>query len=105
MINRVLNFINLFYSPETVDKFTCGLCYWFAHILYYRFSGEFSDVAIMYDGIVNHFVTRIGGRVYDITGDVTDKYPDVVPWEEAVLKEDYNIRAIIRDCILKENGM
>ena len=35
----------------------------------------------MYDPIVNHFVARIWGRLYDITGDVTDKY-EVVAWDE-----------------------
>ena len=34
----------------------------------------------MYDPIINHFVAQIGDRLYDITGDVTDKYK-VVEWE------------------------
>lgn len=28
----------------------------------------------MYDQVINHFVTEIYGRLYDITGDVTGKY-------------------------------
>lgn len=34
----------------------------------------------MYDQVENHFVTQIQGRLYDITGDVTEKY-QVKPWD------------------------
>lgn len=60
-------FIKLFAGTETV--FTSGLCYWFAHILTSKFGGE-----IVYDAIEGHFVSRIVGRVWDVTGDITDKY-------------------------------
>ena len=45
----------------------------------------------------NHFGTKINGRVYDITGDVTFKY-EWKPWSEV---DDELLRArIIRDCIM-----
>ena len=34
----------------------------------------------MYDLTENHFVALIDGRLYDITGDVTEQY-SVIPWE------------------------
>lgn len=73
--------------------FTCGCCYWFAVILHSRFPNS----VIMYDQIENHFVTQIENRLYDITGDVTDKYK-VIPWDsldDALLKT-----RIVRDCIM-----
>jgi hypothetical protein len=51
----------------------------------------------MYDEAANHFGTRIKGKVYDITGDVTTKYK-WVPWESIT---DSSLRArIVRDCIM-----
>ena len=52
---------------------------------------------MMYEQIENHFVTEIGGRMYDITGDVTEKY-DVEPWEE--LDDSSLKKRIVRDCIM-----
>ena len=51
----------------------------------------------MYDQVANHFVVEIDGRLYDITGDVTDNY-DVEPWDE--LDDDLLKQRIIRDCIM-----
>lgn len=51
----------------------------------------------MYDQIENHFVAEIEGRLYDITGDVTDKY-DVIAWDD--LDDDLLRARIIRDCIM-----
>ena len=51
----------------------------------------------MYDQVANHFVAEIDGRLYDITGDVTDAYK-VEPWDE--LEDDLLRSRIIRDCIM-----
>ena len=51
----------------------------------------------MYDQVENHFVTQIQGRLYDITGDVTEKY-QVKPWD--ALDDELLKKRIIRDCIL-----
>jgi hypothetical protein len=51
----------------------------------------------MYDQVFNHFVTEIDGRLYDITGDVTEKY-NVIPWDE--YSDDLHRIRIIRDCIM-----
>ena len=87
------------YRREVIECFTQGCCFWFAHILKARF-GE--DAEIMADYVVGHFGTRIRGRVYDITGDVTDGYNGVPyrwePWED--LKDDELKSRIFRDCIM-----
>lgn len=77
------------------ETFTGGYCYWFAVILSERFVGSH----IQYDPIEGHFVTEIGGRLYDIRGDVTEQYQDVREW----YSEEYcmEIPSIVNGCILK----
>lgn len=92
----VENFLKRFHSSENVDEvFTCGCCYWFAAVLFGRFIRD--GATIMYDEVANHFGTRIKGRVYDITGDVTDKYK-WVPWES--ITDSAHRARIVRDCIM-----
>lgn len=74
--------------------FTQGCCFWFASILCERFP---TNSRIMYDQVMNHFVAEIDGRLYDITGDVTDSY-NVEPWDE--LDDDLLRQRIVRDCIM-----
>lgn len=103
---KVYNFISRFTSNgkrlEVIDAFTNGCCYWFAEVLFMRFwMDNDSDIAngmsIMYDQVANHFGCRINGRVYDISGDVTDDYK----WEEYDgLKDEALTKILERDCIL-----
>jgi hypothetical protein len=51
----------------------------------------------MYDQVANHFVAEIDGRLYDITGDVTDTYK-AEPWDD--LDDDLLRARIVRDCIM-----
>ena len=52
---------------------------------------------MMYDSVINHFVCRIHDRVYDITGDCTEKYN----WSRWPTFEDIRWeRRVVRDCIL-----
>ena len=90
---EVAKFLKRFHLNQDVDAvFTCGCCYWFAVILHQRFP----DSRIMYDVVGNHFATEIGGRLYDVTGDVTGKY-DVIPWD--TFKNTNHGAKIIRDCV------
>ena len=93
--NSVSGFLKRFHENKDVDTvFTNGCCYWFAFILAERF---FWEARIMYDQVANHFGTEIRGRVYDITGDVTESY-NWEPWddvEDTMLKD-----RIKRDCIM-----
>ena len=94
-MNDMINtFLMRFHDYENVDDvFQKGCCYWFSMILHMRFP----DSRIMYDQAFNHFVTEIDGRLYDITGDVTEKY-NVIPWDE--YSDDLHRIRIIRDCIM-----
>ena len=54
---------------------------------------------IMYNPIDNHFATKIGHTLYDITGKIDSK--EFEPWDEFA-QEDYLLtQRIIKDCILK----
>lgn len=96
--DEVLSFIARFTSngraTEVIDTFSCGCCYWFAHILHDRFGDQ---SYIVYDEIENHFATYIDGRIYDITGDVTGKYK-MLSWVAYGFDESLRKR-IVRDCI------
>ena len=95
--DEVMKFISRFTSGDkkaaVEECFTCGCCYWFAHILKYRFQGE-----IVYDEIENHFGCKIGDIVYDITGDVTAKYKWIT-WFQLLIRDDLLYRRILRDCV------
>lgn len=94
MVSTIEHFLARFHLADDVDTvFTNGCCYWFAVILHCRFP----DSTLMYDQVENHFVTQIQGRLYDITGDVTEKY-QVKPWD--ALDDELLKKRIVRDCIL-----
>lgn len=107
---NILKFINHFTlngkQIQVIECFTCGCCYWFAHILYSRF-GEVDEYGnpcehsnIYYDEVENHFCyyDEITDKFYDITGDITGKY-DMKPWYELVHKDELLFNRIVRDCI------
>lgn len=97
----IQSFIKQFSSySNPIECFTCGMCYWFAHILYHRFQHE-KSVAIMYDPIMNHFGCKIDQEVYDITGIVSNEY-DWYPWNEYASQDPAHTARIYRDCIYKE---
>ena len=92
--SKILNFIHKFtelYKNEVETVFTSGCCYWFAYILCARFGGE-----MMYDPIANHFMCMCDGRIYDITGDVSDRY-NAIRWEE--FDDDLEKSRIVDYCI------
>ena len=94
MVSTIEHFLARFHLADDVDTvFTNGCCYWFAVILHCRFP----DSTLMYDQVENHFVTQIQGRLYDITGDVTEKY-QVEHWD--ALDDELLKKRIVRDCIL-----
>jgi hypothetical protein len=81
---------------EVIECFTEGCCFWFASCLFERFSDY--DPTIMYDVVTNHFGCKIEGRVYDITGDVTDQYNWEI-WYKAYWDDSERGERIFRDCI------
>ena len=96
----VLDFIEQFRELGATNCFSNGMCYYFSIILKERF-GPF--VSLMYAEVDNHFGTRIADRIYDITGDVTDKY-DWTLWSRMLIKDPLLYERILRDCIAKERG-
>lgn len=94
-MSSVDNFLKRFHESMDIDEvFTSGCCYWFAYILFVRFIRD--GAVIMYDEVANHFGTKIAGRVYDISGDVTEKYKWVT-WDS--ITDELHRERIIRDCI------
>lgn len=94
-MDEISHFLKRFHSYNEVDDvFTRGCCYWFAIILFFRFESKKPE--IMYDDIANHFGTRVGDRVFDITGDVTSEY-QWKPWSE--MDDELHRSRIERDCI------
>lgn len=90
---QVKHFIDSFHiGDNTVDYvFTNGCCYWFAQILCEAFNGK-----LVYDEVENHFASLINGRIYDITGDITNKY-NMVLWDD--IDDDYHKNRIIDSCV------
>jgi hypothetical protein len=98
----VENYIQQFrqFGEDVVDCFSNGMCYQFMVILQKRF-GPLCTTPL-YDEITNHFATKIGDRIYDINGDITDdpRYN----WKRwtSVVAEDYcRSQRIYHDCVDK----
>lgn len=94
---EILRFISRF--SGSIETFTSGCCYWFAHILATRFRG-YADIVLAV--VENHFVVRIGECLYDVTGDVTEEYKDsvLVAWRDMEKYDSLQKGRIIRDCIM-----
>lgn len=94
----MLGFIGHFQNEGTVTTFTEGCCYWFAHILAERFCGG----TIMYNPVDNHFAALIGGRLFDITGELAvEDLADWVLWDVYQLVEPLDAGRVYDNCILK----
>lgn len=100
MQTDVIEFINKFkalHPQEIEDCFLHGNCYWFAFILAERFDGE-----IWYLPIDNHFITYIGLKFYDISGEVKVAADEPhYRWKYYRLIEPFESYRIQRDCIDK----
>ena len=98
---EVLKFIHDFkmydHSGEVTDTFTRGYCYWFAHILHSRFP----DSDIMYYAVGNHFACKIEDRIFDITGDITDKNLYFEYWDKYKNFDAEDYARVLRDCVYK----
>lgn len=94
----ILDFINYFKNAQEI--FLNGCCFWFAFILQERFGGT-----MMYEPVENHYLQEIGGRLYDVSGDVTDQYgasKHLMRWSDMEQFDSSLYRRLIRDCIKKE---
>lgn len=97
---EILDFIKHF--SGAMETFTSGCCYWFAYILSERFPGA----VIEYMPVPGHFIASIGGRLYDVTGDVTEAYENEfrVRWDGMDSYDPEVRRRVERDCVLKSNA-
>ena len=97
---KVLRFIRDFKRFDTgqvTRTFTNGYCYWFAFILHTRFP----DSEIVYYSAGNHFACKIGNRIFDITGDITDKNLFFESWDEFQKIEPLEAQRVTQYCITK----
>ena len=88
------------FGTDVRRAFTEGCCYWFAYIL----KGRFPESArIIYLPEASHFVTKIGEKFYDITGNVTKKYArnKKEDWEEFQKYEQKKAEKIGKECLCR----
>lgn len=97
----IKDFRNYETGKEIIERFTQGYCYWFAYILINRFpDGE------IYYNTMNHFVFKYNNRLYDITGDCTDKWDNeyLYDWNEYQKKEkDSEHIKLLEHCCINKN--
>ena len=94
----ILDFIKQFRDLGATNCFSNGMCYWWAQTLQFRFASH--EPKIVYDQVANHFGCEIAGKVYDITGEITDKYT----WEDFFAleeKDELLFNRLLRDCVFK----
>lgn len=97
----ILNYIKQFrdFGPQVENCFSNGMCYHFSLILCARFRDNAWRV---YDPIINHFAVQIDGRIYDITGDITDNTEyNWKLWDSYQYEDPLHTEHIRRDCMWK----
>lgn len=96
----ILNYIKQFRDLGAENCFANGMCYHFTVLLRQRFGS--AHCPILYDQVANHFATLIEGRIYDITGDITENQEyHWERWNDIHQKDPALEKRIRRDCILK----
>ena len=95
---EILHFIKQFETAK--DCFLHGCCYWFAVILKYRFSRQ-ESCTIMSHVVDNHFATLIGGKLYDVSGEISRD--GFMAWSEVPDYDCLEYKRIVRDCVLMED--
>ena len=91
------------FGDDVRKCFSYGMCYHFALILHIRFRDE--DAHKLYDPINGHFAVKINGRIYDITGDITEEtIYEWVRWSDLRFGDPALAEQVRRDCIWKVPG-
>lgn len=88
------------FGNDVKRAFIEGCCYWFAYILKERFAPNARIICLPQEG---HFVTKIGEKYYDITGNVTKRYQKSQKddWEEYQRYNSSRAQKIAKNCVLK----
>ena len=94
VVEEFINDMKGKHAEAMEDVFGHGYCYWFAVILCERFDGE-----MFYLEVDNHWIVRIKGKFYDITGEVSGEGAE--RWSEFVLRDPALRKRLYRDCIWK----
>lgn len=96
--NAVLDFIKRRFPVD--NNWLTGNCYFFAVIL----KSRFEEGIILYDVIDGHFVTMIGGVMYDWSGIVLPEEDETkhfyVEWDKFEDYDELQKQSIIKGCIL-----
>lgn len=103
--NEILDFISNFQNEGTIDTFTNGCCYWFAHILYSRFKPFYEATYIYYNPIDNHFATMINCDLYDITGNIEFNVNEWYNWDYYIVFDKLDAKRVIDNCVNKINDV
>lgn len=103
---KVLKFIARFTNngqkKEVIDTFSNGCCYWFADILWDRFTlnDDVEECTVLYDPIINHWACQINSIIYDITGAIpVDAEYEWTEWNDFMFKDELLTKRLYRDCI------
>lgn len=91
----ILAFIRRFYPVR--DFFLYGFCYYFAKILYDRFSPIVPSCVIMYNMVQNHFAVLIEGCLYDASGVIPSE--GFIPWNDVAAVDSLLYSRIVHDTI------
>lgn len=92
----ILFFIQLLRDsiPNSVEIYTKGNCGAFALIL----QSKYPEGIILYNE--DHCIFEYGRHEYDITGDVTNKYPGMIPLDNYI---EYDKLKILQNSYEKDN--
>lgn len=90
----IINFKKGFPSDIVEDLFTESNCYHFAVILTNIFEGD-----ILYDVDNNHFISKIDGNYYDITGEVEKPFNSYF-WEEMESEDPIEYDLVYESCVI-----
>lgn len=98
---EIMRFINKFkygFNKSALEvAFTQGNCYHFSLILNSLYEGE-----IYYDQVICHFMFKVDGEFYDITGKIPiDNIENATNWESLKSDDKLHCKHIKRDCIYK----
>ena len=91
----VENFKSGFDKEYLENVFTNGNCYHFSLILKSMYNGT-----IVYDPHGSHFLTKIDGNYYDITGKV-ERPMDEYPWDEMEDIDCNEYALVVDNCVYK----
>ena len=102
--DKVLNYLNKFTDCWEADVVVQLFLNTLRARLALDLCQRFHPGELMYAERENHFGARIGERVYDILGDMTDRFK-WEPWSSFAAREPEKSAKIYREVVLMEDGV